>query len=173
MPTTYRLLNQADRETYKKLRLECLQNYPENFGTLYAEEMESDSLKFDKILSKSSGPEFLMGAFESDTIIGICGYIQEKRLKTRHLGEIIQMYVTPSFARKGIAANLLKISLEQAFSDINLEQITLGVVESNLAAIHIYQKAGFKQYGIFPKYYKADGKYETMVFMNIFREKLV
>jgi ribosomal protein S18 acetylase RimI-like enzyme len=164
---TYHQLIHSDQKDYRTLRLQCLQCHPENFGTLYEEELENDSLKFDKIIVQNCTIDFLMGAFDKENLIGICGYIQEKRTKTRHQGEISQMHVSPSYQGKGIAKELLKLTISKAFSDSNLEFITLGVVHSNAPAIDLYQKHGFKQYGVLPNYYKNGGSYEDMVFMKL------
>jgi ribosomal protein S18 acetylase RimI-like enzyme len=139
---------------------------------LYEEELENDSLKFDKIIVQNGTIDFLMGAFDKEILIGICGYIQEKRTKTRHQGEISQMYVSPSYHGKGIAKELLKLTISKAFSDSNLEFITLGVVRSNAPAIDLYQKHGFKQYGVLPNYYKNGDSYEDMVFMKLDKTKV-
>jgi ribosomal protein S18 acetylase RimI-like enzyme len=165
----YRVLTSEDREKYRQIRLECLKNYPQNFGTLYEDEINSSSLKFDNIISQNDSADFLFGAFINEKLVGICGNIQEDRIKTRHIAEISHVYVSPDFGKKGIATNLLKLTLEKVFSNNIVEQIILGVVKSNTQAIEIYQKAGFKQYGILENYYKFNDSYETLVLMNLTR----
>jgi ribosomal protein S18 acetylase RimI-like enzyme len=51
-----------------------------------------------------------------------------------------------------------------------VEQITLGVVGSNVQAIKLYQSTGFVQYGVFENYYKFNNHYESMVLMILKRE---
>lgn len=165
----YRILNDTDINSYKKIRLDCLKNYPQNFGTLYEEEINSASFKFEKILSTNTENDFLFGAFETLQLTGICGFIQEKRLKTKHIGEISQMYVMPEHGKKGIAKQLLHLTIERAFSNTHLEQITLGVVNSNNLALSLYEKTGFVQYGFIENYYKHNNNYEAMVLMALTR----
>ena len=166
----YRILESENLNQYRKIRFECLKNNAENFGTLYEEEIDSESLKFDKIISENNGIDFLLGAFENENLIGICGYIQEKRLKTRHIGEISQMYVKPEFSRKGIATQLIKLTLKKGFKNEYVEQIILGVVNSNKSALNLYNKIGFIQYGTIEKYYKLNENYEAMTFLNLRKE---
>lgn len=166
----FRLLGSENRADYKSIRLECLQNYPENFGTLYEDEVNASALKFDDVISKNNGTDFLMGAFENEHLIGICGFMQEKRTKTMHIGEISQMYVKPESGKQGVGANLLRLSIEKAFLNKTVDQIMLGVVQSNAQAIHVYLKTGFKQYGHVANYYKKDDQYEGMVFMILTRQ---
>ena len=168
---TYKNIEIENLNQYKEIRFECLKNNADNFGTLYEEEINSESLKFDKIISKNNGTDFLLGAFENENLIGICGYIQEKRLKTKHIGEISQMYVKPEFNKKGIATELIKLTLQKSFTNNSVEQIILGVVNSNINAISLYAKIGFIQYGIIENYYKQNGNYEGMTFMNLTKEK--
>lgn len=165
----YRLLTFEDKEKYRQIRLECLKNYPQNFGTLYEDEINSSSLKFDNIISENNGSDFLLGAFINEKLVGICGNIQEDRIKTRHITEISHVYVSPDFAKKGIATNLLALTIEKAFSNNIVEQIILGVVKSNPQAIKIYQNAGFIQYGLLENYYKFEGNYESLILMVLTR----
>ncbi len=166
----YRPLTVADLDQYKEIRLECLQNHPQNFGTLYEEEMLATSLKFDQIIAQNNGSDCLLGAFENEKLVGICGYMQEKRTKTKHIGEISQMYVRPSFSKKGIGKNLLQRIIQHAFSNTLIEFVTLGVVQSNQHALDLYAKADFVQYGILENYFKRNDAYETMLFMVLTRK---
>ena len=166
---TYRILNFTDKEKYRTIRLECLKNHPQNFGTLYEDEINSNSLKFDNIISQNHETDFLLGAFIEEKLIGICGNIQEDRVKTKHISEISQMYVSPEFGGNGIATKLLNLTIEKVFSPNLVEQIILGVVKSNTQAIKLYEKAGFVQYGILENYYKLKNNFETMVFMVLTR----
>jgi ribosomal protein S18 acetylase RimI-like enzyme len=166
---TYRILNLSDKEHYRQIRLECLKNYPQNFGTLYEDEINSTSLKFDKIISQNHETDFLYGAFKDGKLVGICGNIQEDRVKTKHISEISQMYVSPEFGGNGIATNLLNLTIEKVFLNNLVEKIILGVVKSNTQAIKLYEKKGFVKYGILENYYKLNNSYETMLFMALTR----
>jgi RimJ/RimL family protein N-acetyltransferase len=170
MTIKYKPLSLENLVAYRQIRLECLKNHPENFGSLYEDELHSKELKFDKIIAQNDGTDFLMGAFENGNLVGICGYIQEKRIKTKHSGDISHMYVKTEFGGKGIATQLLKKSIEQAFLDKEIEQITLGVVNSNEQALHVYRKIGFVQYGVLEKYYKYQNVYQSLVLMVLTRD---
>jgi ribosomal protein S18 acetylase RimI-like enzyme len=166
----YRILESKNLNEYKEIRFECLKNNAENFGILYEEEINSKSLKFDKIITEKNGIDFLLGAFENENLIGICGFIQQKKIKTRHIGEISQMYVKPEFNRKGIATGLIKLAIEKVFNN-NVEQIILGVINSNVKALNLYLKMGFIQYGFIENYFKQNENYEAMKFMVLTKEK--
>lgn len=165
MPYKYSILTAQHLAHYREIRLECLKNHPQSFGTLYEDEVNAVSLKFDSILVNGSATDFLFGAFNNETLIGICGYIQEKRTRTKHIGEISQMYISPAYSGKGIATELLKLITAKAFANGETEQIILAVTKSNTAAIHLYQKAGFVQYGVLENYMKHNNGYQSQVFM--------
>jgi RimJ/RimL family protein N-acetyltransferase len=167
----YRKVKVEELEMYHNLRLDCLKKYPENFGTLYEEEIISPSFKFDKIVSEQSKLDFLIGAYLDDRLIGICGFINEKRQKTKHIGEISGMYVASEFSGQKIGAGLLSVTITTAFDSIDLEQIILAVADKNQTAQNLYKKFGFVEYGRLENYFKSNAKYETQIFMVLKRDK--
>jgi RimJ/RimL family protein N-acetyltransferase len=167
----YRKLEINDIDQYHKIRLDCLKNYPENFGTLYDEEQKLSNFKFDKIINQQSPTDFLMGAFSNERLVGICGFIQEKREKTKHIGEISGMYVMTELSGQKIGARLLSTTIMTAFNNSTLEQIILAVADKNQTAQNLYKKYGFVEYGRLKNYFKHNGKYETQIFMTLTRDK--
>jgi ribosomal protein S18 acetylase RimI-like enzyme len=75
------------------------------------------------------------------------------------------------FSRQKIGAKLLETTLQTAFNNAGLEQITLAVSEKNQNAQNLYKKFNFVEYGRLPNYFKDNEKYETQVFMNLARAK--
>lgn len=167
----YRKLESNEIDQYHKIRLDCLKKYPQNFGTLYDEEKKSSSFKFDKIITQQSTTDFLMGAFSNDRLVGICGFIQEKRAKTNHIGEISGMYVMTEFSGQKIGAGLLNTTILTAFENPALEQIILAVADKNQTAQNLYKKYGFVEYGRLKNYFKDNDKYETQVFMTLIKDE--
>jgi|688.fasta_scaffold787924_1 RimJ/RimL family protein N-acetyltransferase len=167
----YRKVEENEIEQYHKIRLDCLKNYPQNFGTLYDEEKKSSSFKFDKIIAQRLTTDFLMGAFANERLVGISGFIQEKREKTKHIGEISGMYVVEEFSGQKIGAGLLSVTILTAFAISTLEQIILAVADKNKTAQNLYKKYGFVEYGRLQNYFKDNGIYETQVFMTLTRDQ--
>jgi RimJ/RimL family protein N-acetyltransferase len=167
----YRKLGLQELEQYHYIRLDCLKNFPQNFGTLHEEELESSSFKFDKIITENHSSDFLMGAYKNKNLIGICGFIQEKRNKTKHIGEVSGMYVKPEYNGQHIGSELLKETIKISFENPEIEQIVLAVVDKNQVAKNLYKKNGFVEYGRLNNYFKHDGEYETQVFMTLSRQE--
>ncbi len=166
----YRKITASEIDLYHSIRLDCLKNYPENFGILYEEELKTNNFKFDKIISDNASTDFLMGAFIEEDLIGTCGFIQESRKKKSHIGVISGMYVMPAYKSKGIGKKLIEATISQAFENPEIEMITLAVAGSNTVAQTLYNKIGFKEYGRLSKYFKYKGEYETQVFMALSKD---
>ena len=170
-PIKFRLLDAKDRESYRQIRLESLTNFPEFFGDTYEEEINATALKFDKALKSSDGNSFLMGAFSEDTLIGICGFILDGRMKTSHRGDLVQVYVDPSFSGQGIGSELLKFTIDKAFENGWIDQILLSVVYTNERAINLYKKHWFVSYGMLENYFKWGENNWAQLFMVLTRKE--
>jgi RimJ/RimL family protein N-acetyltransferase len=165
----YRLLTHCDAASYQGLRLECLRNHPENFGDTLEEALEADASLFSTGLKDRNSCSFWFGAFFENKLIGISGFRQQKRTKTKHRGDLIQVYTSPAYEGRGVATNLLRLTIDKAFQDERIEQIVLSVVYSNERAISLYGKFGFVQYGFLKDYFKKDRVYSSQLFMVVSR----
>lgn len=169
----YRLLNSTDRDSYSRIRLECLTNYPDYFGDSYEEEIHAGQSRFEKTFLLSKDHSFLYGAFSQGILIGISGFIQQKRIKTVHRGELVQVYVDPSFSGQGIGSRLIALTIAKAFDNIFIDQILLSVVLSNDQATKLYQKFGFVLYGVIKNYFKTADHSWTQIFMTLTRQNYI
>ncbi len=111
-----------------------------------------------------------MGAFDGEQLIGLCGFHSEGRLKTKHRGDIVQMYVKPDYAGKHVGPALLRKAIEKAFLKPEIELVTLGVVNENARAIKVYERIGFREYGRIPHFFKSGTTYLGQRFMILDRE---
>lgn len=170
---SFRLLHLADLESYRRIRLECLTTYPDLFGDSYEEELSGVSDKIHKALSAYDGASFLFGAFFDKILVGICGFLQEGRAKTNHRGNLVQVYVDPSFSGQGIGSKLLKLTIANAFDNRLIDQILLSVVLTNNNAVMLYKKLGFVQYGVIENYFKHGDRSWAQLFMVLTRKNYV
>ncbi len=162
----YRQLIAADYPDYKSIRLSCLMQYPDNFGTTYEEEFDAASSKLEDAIKFADIGNFVFGAFNSDgKLIGICGFLAAKGLKKQHRGEIVQFFVETRYTKQGIGRKLLQQVISMAFENKQIEQIVLGVVYTNESAVNLYKKMGFVEYGRLEKYFKTTTQYFTQLFL--------
>jgi len=68
---------------------------------------------------------------------------------------------------KGIGTDATKLILDHAFNDLNLEEIKLGVISENKAAIRVYEKVGFVIDHINKNKVKYENKLYDQILMKI------
>lgn len=153
-------LGEDDAGVFRELRLRALRESPEAFGSSYEETVAHPLASMAQRLrpDPDAPDDFVLGAF-APALVGMVGFRREPRLKTRHKGAIWGMYVAREMQGSGIGRALLEQVIEEARKQPGLEQITLYVVSSNLAARHLYASCGFTVYGVEPRALKLDGRY--------------
>ncbi|WP_310397446.1 N-acetyltransferase [Hymenobacter sp.] len=169
MSVAIRQLEATDRLAYRRVRLNCLREFPDNFGSSYEEQSQLAELPFEANLAVEASPSFLMGAFDGEQLVGICAFVPETRAKTRHRGELHQVYVSPVHAGRGVGRRLVQATVEAAFARPGIEQITLGVIAGNEAANRLYQSLGFTEYGFLENSLLVNGCYLPQRFMVLKR----
>lgn len=75
------------------------------------------------------------------------------------------------FWGKGYGTDAMKVILRYAFTEINMNRVTLNVFEFNPRAIRAYEKAGFRHEGRMRKVLNKEGKRWDMLYMSILREE--
>lgn len=75
------------------------------------------------------------------------------------------------FWGKGYGTDVMKIILRYAFTEVNLQRVTLNVFEYNPRAIRSYEKTGFRHEGRVRQILNREGKRWDMLFMGILREE--
>ncbi len=109
--------------------------------------------------------ELMLLCFEGDRHVGNCSVMAVSGLMRQvHRCEVaIALY--KEYCGRGIGKKMLQTALETA-KQMGYEQAELEVVSSNQAAIRLYEKLGFKQYGVLPHNMKyRDGSYADCIWM--------
>ena len=112
---TYKLLSKEHIQQYRKVRLESLLVFPDNYGTTYDEEYNKPFLLLENNIAQNDNENFMYGAFDNVTLIGICGFVKGDRFRAFHRGDIVHMFVNPAYSGKGIGEKLLRLSVEKVF----------------------------------------------------------
>ncbi|MEP6729799.1 MAG: GNAT family protein [bacterium] len=150
---------------YRAVRLECLQLYPANFGTTLAEALSTPRTPFENFIAEQNPDNVMFGAFVDGTLGGLCGFHREPRQRARHRGELIQMYVAPRLAKRGIGGRLIAAVLDHAFENPGIRHVVLSVVADNTTAIRAYERAGFREYGRLEGYFLSENGASTQLWM--------
>lgn len=75
------------------------------------------------------------------------------------------------FWGKGYGTDTMRVILRYAFTEVNLNRVTLTVFEYNPRAIRSYEKAGFRHEGRLRGLLNREGKRHDELFMGILREE--
>ena len=148
MQTTFtiRRFEPADLERVMEINRICL---PENYSSSF----------FMSIFERF--PETFVVAEEEGEVVGYAMCRAERRLGfglfgRAKRGHLISIAVLPEFRRKGIATTLMR-EVMRALAGYGCEDLFLEVRVSNIGAIRLYRKLGFKVERRIRHYY-ADGE---------------
>jgi len=106
---------------------------------------------------EGSKTKVMYAAKENGRIVGEASYNSYTRPRLCHRGEF-GMSVRRSHWNRGIGTALLTKILEFARDVSKNEIVSLEVRSDNAAAIHLYEKFGFKKIGQFEGYLKINGE---------------
>jgi ribosomal protein S18 acetylase RimI-like enzyme len=163
MNLTFRVLDKRDVSQYKDIRLQLLQNHPMSFGSSHEEEsLFDDSMWINRMVKATVKT---LGAFDEETLIGICALAFSPRIKMKHIAEIHSMYVKQEYRNQNIGYTLIQMAFDLCIEK-DVEIIRLSVVDGNDSAINLYKKLGFMEYGIEKKTIKYENKYYDLVLMD-------
>ena len=157
-----RELTPADLESYRDIRLEGLRLSPEAFGSSYEEEVVRPAVELVRRLSQKPGAmfgAFVAGAGGLASLVGTAGCYVENGIKTAHKLQLVGMYVRPDFRQRGIGGRLVERVLRHAREIGGIAVVQLGVACDNHPARALYERLGFKVYGIERKALKIDGRF--------------
>jgi RimJ/RimL family protein N-acetyltransferase len=157
-----RRLAVPDAEAFREVRLEGLRNHPEAFGSSWEEESQKPLAWFAERLDDNV---VLAGFTDDRRILGVAALAIQQALKTRHKGFLWGMYVRPEARGSGLAQALVERVLSEARGTV--EEIQLSVVTTNQAAVRLYTRYGFKEYGIERRALKVDGRYYDELLMAL------
>ncbi|MBW7456005.1 GNAT family N-acetyltransferase [Paenibacillus sepulcri] len=153
-----RVLEPADAEIYRELRLNSLVESPESFLTTYEIEGERPIEQTRQRL-QAADSIFTLGAFKNHDLIGVVTFVRESHIKTAHKGNVYAMYVSPEYRGQGIGKALVNELLRKAKNGDGLEQVNLTVNSSNTQAKRMYESIGFATYGTERNASKWKGQY--------------
>ena len=169
MSILIRKLRPHESAIYREIRLSCLKNVSQFFGSTYEEEVLNPKFVFETFIENGSPDHVMFGAFDEERLIGITGFNRMARQRAMHRGEIVQVYVDSNYRGQNLGEKLIRHALHYGFTLDGIEQIQLSVIASNKAAISLYEKIGFRTFGLQPRYFKVGDTYLDQQFMQLFK----
>jgi len=163
-----RALVESDLPAYKALRDGMLQLHPDAFTSDAATEIHKPPHAYIHRLGhdRLDGGHFLLGAFAGHELIGAIGCDRDRRVKVRHLAQVVGMMVHPSWRGRGVGRALLETCIALA-RGAGVEMLTLSVTAGNAPAERLYEHAGFRRYGLLPDAVRHDGQSHDKALMAL------
>jgi RimJ/RimL family protein N-acetyltransferase len=136
---------------------------------LWSAKMVKEWIEKDYGKEQPDGYFFTVRARENDRLIGFFGLWDAE---INHRDCIISIGIgEPEYWGKGYGTDAMRLALRYAFTELNLQRVSLFVFAYNTRAIQSYTKAGFKMEGIQRKAMLRDGERHDVVAMGILREE--
>jgi len=151
-----RRLHLQDAEAHRALRLRSFLEQPQAFTTSHAE-LQREPLSDTEKRVTAPHAKF-WGAFDGGALCGHVGLQRETREKCRHKATLVGLYVVPQWQGRGIGRALIDALLREARAD-EVELIVLTVTEGNSGASTLYERCGFRSFGVEPLAIKVGGRY--------------
>ena len=108
MKFSYRKLATVESKAYREIRLESLKAQPESFGSSFEVQSKLPKLMFEEVLERPFDDRFVVGAFDQDALVGVCGFVPfalEGFQEFKNVGTLIQMFVKPSCRGRKVGFN--------------------------------------------------------------------
>jgi len=159
-----RAVTRAEAEAWRTLRLEMLRDEPLAFSSSIEDQIDRD-LSFFEHRIPTGGVDVLFGVYVDGELCGSAGFSQEQDLKLRHKGVMWSVYLRPHLRGSGVAEALVRRVIEHARRYV--AQLLCAVSADNPRARRLYERLGFRQYGVEPRALRIDGEDHDEVLLVI------
>ena len=150
VPHRIALLAPPDAPAYRDLMLEAYTREPDAFTSTPEERAALPLAWWEKRLG-ANDDAVGFGAFDGDRLVGSIVLERGERAKTRHKGHIVGMYVKASHRGRGLGAALFAAAMAAARAWAGVRVVTLTVSEGNAPARSLYERFGFRAFGVEPQ----------------------
>jgi ribosomal protein S18 acetylase RimI-like enzyme len=159
MPFTVRFAEADDFPAWWEARKDALRDHPEAFGASYADALATpDETARERFHQGISGENAIILAIDdSRGVAGMAGFYRNAGPKTAHTAGIWGVYVRPEARGQGVADALMDALIAHARTLPGVLQIGLSVASINASAFRLYERHGFRRWGIRPRALLVDG----------------
>ncbi|WP_092787741.1 GNAT family N-acetyltransferase [Rhodospira trueperi] len=122
---------------------------------------------FEGISLRKDVSFFMIEDSDSGLAIGSC---QLTNIHDIHRSAELQIRIGRfDFQNKGAGSAAVRLLVDHGFHTLKLHRIMLHVFSTNLRAIHVYQKAGFKQEGLLREAAFIEGRWLDVLIFGLLR----
>jgi GNAT superfamily N-acetyltransferase len=108
----------------------------------------------------------IFGAFEHD-MVGMLWFARETRTKLSHQALIWRAFVRKEFRGRGIGRQLVQVAIAHARNLHGLATVWLGVSDRSTDARKLYEKCGFRVWGVEPDCIRFNGESAQLYYMAL------
>jgi ribosomal protein S18 acetylase RimI-like enzyme len=155
----------SDVPRYRELMLHAYTAAPDAFTSTAEERATEPDSFWLKRIADPSGQSLAFGAFNEGQLIGTVTVEFTAKPKTRHKARLIGMFVHESSRGLGAGAMLVQAALTAARARPEVRVVTLTVTEGNSPAVSLYERCGFRQFGVEPMAIATPEGYNSKVHM--------
>jgi ribosomal protein S18 acetylase RimI-like enzyme len=150
-----RRLTGNDAPAYRSMRLRALAEHPEAFTSSFDEEAMKGDDWYERRLQAPA--QTFWGLFQAGELRGMVGLERETKAKSRHKAKVVGMYIAQEYAGQGLGRQLVDRLIGEARAE-GLELLVLTVTHGNSQASNLYERCGFRSFGVEPRAIKVDGR---------------
>jgi len=155
----------SDVPRYRALMLRAYAEAPDAFTSTPEERSVEPDSWWLKRIADPGGQSLAYGAFHDGRLIGTVTIEFSGKPKTRHKACLIGMFVQEACRGLGAGAKLVEAALDAAKARPEVRLVTLTVTEGNAPAVCLYERCGFRQFGVEPMAIATPGGYKSKVHM--------
>jgi len=155
----------SDVPRYRELMLHAYAAAPDAFTSTAEERSAEPDAWWLKRIADPSGQSLAFGAFHDGQLVGTVTVEFAAKPKTRHKAKLIGMFVHESCRGLGGGEKLVLAGLAAARSRPEVRVVTLTVTQGNAPAVSLYERCGFRQFGVEPMAIATPEGYKSKVHM--------
>lgn len=138
-------------QEYKEIRIFSIETNPEAFANTLDDVVSDVDEKWQKYLESSNkrdGSVIFFARDDNGSIVGIVGAFWGSKIKNKHIANIFGTFVKPETRGLGVGSMLMEELIKELKMIPQLKKAKLEVVSTEIPAIGLYKKFGFKAVGL-------------------------
>ncbi len=154
-----RKLKESDATALWEMRMQALKTDPVAFAESVQELERTSVEEYATRLGKEGCDDFVFGAFDGATMVGMTGFYREKAEKLNHKGHVWGVFVAPVARGKAVGRRLLEAVIQEANKLSGLRSLLLTVTVTQTAARRMYESLGFRILATEPRSLRVGEEY--------------